>query len=1086
MAATLRPQPGQDTRAWTRDVFDAGDYAGASMFGDAATWQCHAARALVRGDEASFAALADFADTAARFHAAAARFVHGDTARARRELTGLDLPHARNLAAMLDRGRIRVLAQLPWLPGAMTDLVAGARHDGLFDLRQISHRNSDVPNRPYLEVAPLAASFAPDFYVAAMVEWHHLPPDLQALPCPRFGHIADHDLHIQTIRPWLDLFDELCVTDRSEWLDVQGLGRGSVSSFPKVFGLPMGLPPLTDAERHLDFFVSGTMLDPYHPDKARVLHELLAMPDITMRVVKGFMGSLAFHALLAASKVSFTYVRRPGAMPTRGLESLALGCAVALQEESILNLWVGEHEGIVTYGAAPGALAKAVRQVRDDWARFRRGAQRGAAAVREHFAMPRVASQYLRFLAFRAAAPREALPPVDTSTWCQKRLCVSRTWLPDDPMVRRRSMQANFRRLGAVMTRQPSARLLVDMARELICEFAYYERKHDAGADERALLADALRLLEQGDRMFPRSLAVRFLYVRTLWHHGDSGQRLQALQLAADTVDADPTTWQLAPDDDVMPFDFHADCFNYRDCFDHLAAAAKGAPVRSHALVRLVLAAIAGYVARQTDTPSWHERVVALDPGFARYRLDLARCLLRRGDAGQRERGRQLLRELADGSCEFAAASRDLRDLRDHGAVPTAAVAVALRRFEEDTLDAELRTSALFGIERRETRLAAATEPTPAAPACRLAVLVPACGTGRELAELLTDLDLQTTARSLEFVLGVAADEPDVRPWIPESLRDRCRCVMLPARTAWAVRLNACVSATSAPFVTVALPGDRFRGDALELLLHELEPHPEAGVAIGVEGWTAGEVPRFHAPLCAGFGSAPPYVLRHLGRTNAIGMHAMWRRALHERFGLFVPEHGAAVEYEFWLRVAPHTRCRQSPRLLVSSCLGAAWRCWRDAGADVAAARRAQRAHGAAAGIEFTPARILPAVLLAPGIREEAESQTRLGILDEAARQELTSLEGFHGTALLHGDFATAACLLRAAADSAPTLIAPHLALADLLEVQGEDPRPALRRAAQCRPQAELVARRMARAEAAAAKTIDPSTKPTEPEPCPA
>ncbi|MBL8751792.1 MAG: glycosyltransferase, partial [Planctomycetes bacterium] len=537
----LRPGPGDDPRAWTRAVFAAADYAGVAMHGDPSTWQFQAARALLLGDTASLRALADCREPEARLHLAAARWIHGDEARARRELAQIDLEHARRLLALLDQPRIRVLAQLPWVDGAMTDLGGGLRHDPRFELRTLGHRTGDVRNPPYADVrTALADGFTPDFYLAAMVEWQHLPPNLQLLRCPLFGNLADHDLHIQTIRPWLDLFDELCVTDRTEWLDVQGLGRGTTTSFPKVFGLPANLAPIPSGPRHLDFFVSGTMLDPYHPDKARVLHELLGMPAIDLRVVRGFTGQMAFHALLAASKASFTFVRRPGAMPTRGLESVALGCAVAVQAESSLRLWLGHEHGVVPYGGERGELAAAVRTILDHHDHFGPAARRGAERVRTEFAMPVVASQYFRFLAFRATAPRAARTPVDTSTWTQKRLCVSRTWLPDDPTVRRRTMQANFRRLSERFRLRPDARTLVDMARELLCEYVHYERKKAVEANERALLADAIGLLEKCVQKWPDHLAARFLLVRTRWHHGDARQRLQALQLAFDTVDAEP------------------------------------------------------------------------------------------------------------------------------------------------------------------------------------------------------------------------------------------------------------------------------------------------------------------------------------------------------------------------------------------------------------------------------------------------------------------------------------------------------------------------------------------------------------------
>ncbi len=1076
------PLPGDDARGFTRAVFAAGDYAGAAMYGDPATFEHHAARALLRGDEASFAALADFDTPDARFHAAAARWIHGDTVRARRELEGNQLPHAQCLARLIARDRIHVLAQLPWLPGAMTDLGGGASADRQLVLRTIGHRTGDVQNRPYLDVRRCVDDgFAPDFFVAAMVEWHHVPPDLQALACPLFGHVADHDLHVQTIRPWVELFDELCVTDRTEWLDVQGLGRGTVSSFPKVFGLPAGLPPLAGGERHLDFFVSGTMVDPYHPDKARVLHELLAMPDIALRVVRGFTGPLAFHALLAASKASFTFVRRPGAMPTRGLESLALGCAVALQRESVLNLWVGAHEGAATYGPQRGELAAAVRTILDHWDHFGPAARRGAALVRSHFALPRVASQYLRFLTFRAAAPRARREHVDTRQWCQKRLCVTRTWLPEDPAVRRRSMQANFRRLGELAAQRPCARTLVDMARELLCEFVFYGQRGQADGDERALHADAVRLLETCCRLFPRHLAARFLLVRTLWHHGDAAARMRALQLAHDALEADVGGWQIGPDDDVMPFDFHADTFDYRGYLDLVAAAAKGAVVPPAAFARLVLAALAGYVARKTGKTSLHALAASLAPGFARYRLDHAKCLLRRGGVAGRAQGIALLQQLADGSAEFAAAAAELRRAGVALPEPTAR---ALRRMDEDTIDANVTVASLFAVERRAAnaaRLVRAVAPGDTGGA-RVAVAVPFPGDLRGLTELLADLDAQTIAGELEVLVAVAAGERSAAGC------GRHRAVVVPAAASWAERLAACVAAATAPFVTVAMPGDRLRPDALDVLARALDERPDAALAFGSDGFTDVVPARFDPSACVSFRVAPPFARRRLLATDGIGLHPLWRRALHDVHGPFDPAFGAACEHEFWLRAAAGGAVVQLPLLLVTSSLHAPCAVARDAGRERDAIDRARRAHARGAPLPpFVPQRPLPATLCAPGIREEATSHARLGVIGDGERRDLSSLEQFLGTALLHGDLATAACLLRAAIAAAPHLLAPRLALADLLAAIGCSPRDVLIEAGTCAPYAGVLARRLAALPAggtAAAHDELPRPEP-QPERCP-
>lgn len=1070
-AGTLRPRPGEDAAAWTRAVFAAGDYAGVAMYGDPATGEYHAARALILGDRASFAALADYHGAEAQLHRGAALWIHGDTAGARRELVGCASEQAQNLLRRIDQPRIRVLCQLPWQADVPTDLLRAAQHDRHFELRNVGNCAGDVQNTPYADVGRfLDEGFRPDFYLAAMVEWHHLPPNLQALPCPRFGHLADHDLHIQTIEPWLHLFDELCVTDRTEWLDVQGLGRGPVTSFPKCFGLPGNLPPLPTGERHLDFFVSGTMLDPYHPDKARLLHELLSMQDIDLRVVRGFAGTMAFYALLAASKMSFTYVRRPGAMPTRGLESLAMGCAVALQEESVLNLFVGRDEGVATYGPRTGALSACVRRILDDWRHYGPAALRGAAAVRAQFALPRMASQYLRFLTFRAAAPRAVRQPLDTSTWCQKRVCVTKTWLPDSPVVRRRSMQANFRRLGQVLARNPQPAVLVDMARELVAEFAYYHDKRQAAAEDRSLLDDAIGLLEKGLRLFPDHLVLRFVYVRIVLHYGEPAARARALQLAYDAVERPPEAFAVDVACDVLPFDFHSEFFNYRDYLDLVARTAKGDAVPPVAFARLLLASLAGYVARKTSKPALHELAAGLDPAFARYQLDWAKALLTRGEPADRGMAQQLLATLAAGSTEFPEAARLLQQHRGERVAdgPERALLRALRRMEEDTIDASVSTVALFRTERRAAAAARGGDPVaaPAGPATPVAVLVPEAGTERELAGLLTDLEAQTHAASLEVVVMLGPDDAAAQrllaQWPTSAIQ--LKTVAVPSGATMAARLNAGVAASVAPLLGLALPGDRFRADTFALLCEELDQHEAAAVAFGNEGWTDRDVARFDPSACTALSCPPPFGAWRLLSTDAIGGHPVWRRSLHERCGGFDARYGAAAEYEFWLRALVDGRVRQLPTLLSASRLDAGWRARRLACADPAAALRARAAHAGAGSLPpFVAQRPLPSVLFAPGLLEEATSHARLGLCTQEEQREIGMLAHFYGTALLHGDHGTALCLLRAAAANLPRLLSARLAQASLLEALGwPGAREVLESAVGAEPYREIVARRLA------------------------
>lgn len=1029
----------------TRAVFAAGDYAGVAMYGDRATWQHRAARAIVLGTPETLAAAANDPEPEARLHHGAALWIQGDEDGALGVLRGVDLPHARDLAQIIARPRIQVLAQLPWIRGAATDLVAGAAADPKFEVRNVSYHPEDLRNQPYADVRRfLDADFDPDFYLCAMVEWHHLPVNLRALSCPIIGHIADHDLHIQTLAPWLPQFDELLVTDRSEWLDVQGLTAGAVSSFPKVFGLSADLGALPDRERYLDFFVSGTMLDAFHPDKAKLMHELLSIPEIDLRIVRGFAGAEAYNALLTASKASFTYVRRPGAMPTRGLEALAMGCAVALQEESVLNLFVGADEGVANWGPESGSLSDCVQRILRRWDEFGPAARRGAERVRELFDMRRVASQYLRFVTFRASAPRAARPAVAAAAPAQKRLCVHRTWLPDSPVARRHAMQASFEHLRGELVQRPAATTINDMARELLCEFGWYANRRESEADENLLRDDALSLLEKGQRTFPDHLALRFNLVRAALHHGEPRARGRALQLAYDTVTA-AIDWQVDAMDDVMPFDFFSDLFNYRDYVTLATRRTRGEALPTRAFVDLMLASLWGYLARKTGKVEFHERAVGLDPGFARYAFDLAAALLERNGVGDAERAIARLEQLAVGSVMFPEALERLETLRLAGASVTCDARV-LRRLHEDTIDTRVRLGELFALERRERRQAAQlpTMVTGRDGSPRLTVLLALAGDARQLSQMLALLPLQSISDRLEVVVGLDANDAAAAAMLAAygGAAMRLRAVEIAPGASWAARLNACLAAATAPLCTIAMPGDCFRPDAFERLSDELDAHPEAAIACASEGWTEREVASFRFDAVVLIAARPRFTRRRQFETDCVGLHPVWRRSLHERHGGFDAAFGAAAEYEFWLRATGDVEVRQRREVTAISWQRASWRGLREAVADRAAAERARQRHwnttaGTAPPAGFRPD--LPSVLYSPSIRTEAETHLRLGLSSIAAAQQAGMTEDFYGTALMHGDLVTAELMLRTCVNAHPTLLSARLALHRFLSTYGSD-----------------------------------------------
>ena len=136
-----------------------------------------------------------------------------------------------------------------------------------------------------------------------------------------------------------------------------------------------------------------------------LVQQILSVPDLRLKILNGFKSQEGYLSDAAGSKLCVTYVRHPTAMPTRGLEALAMGCAAIVQEGSVLTLYAGEREGVRTYDLERENLPAVISEVLADWAAFQQRAARGAALIRREFALPRVASQYFRFLTSLGSSP---------------------------------------------------------------------------------------------------------------------------------------------------------------------------------------------------------------------------------------------------------------------------------------------------------------------------------------------------------------------------------------------------------------------------------------------------------------------------------------------------------------------------------------------------------------------------------------------------------------------------------------------------------------------------------------------------------
>lgn len=648
----------------TAELFTLGDYASVAREGGKEEWQTYAALGLIGKTQEALEGLARFKHPEAAFYSAVALWIGGEDEAVPGLLEPIRTAHAQNLLALLRKPHIDVLAQWSWRRSGCSDLLTGAAADPRFRLANISFHPDDLANKPYANIHDYcAASGPPDFYTCAMVEWHLVPPNLQELSCPLFGHTADYDLHIQTVYPWLGLFDGLLVTDPSEWRDVSRLVQVPVFSFPKSFGVPHDLPPPGEGDREIDVYLSGTMLHPYHPDKAQLLHQLLKVGGPRIKVINGFKGPAEYYDDLRHSKICITYVRHPTALPTRGLEALAMGCALVVQQDNVLTLFAGKEQGVLTYQLGQQDLAEAVRVLLADWPAFARRARLGAQLVRQEFSLARVASQYLRFLTFLAARPRGPRSLRPTESFCQKRGVLYKGWLPSEDPQNSPVLQGlgidNQRRLQAALAAEPaSAHAWIDLARESV--LANCLRAEAGYVPAWQWLAFLRNIYCSARERFPRSLVSRFNGIRVMLHFGTRELVSEALDLLDETLALPASHWQIDVMEDVFPWDFFPHFFNYRGYFDRITEHLKQGSSVEVDLCRMIMASLhayRGFYPRQhgfySQSLDDYQTAASLDPDFPYFQLWYAEQLLQRGLPEDKRIACHLLQELAGNSLVF-------------------------------------------------------------------------------------------------------------------------------------------------------------------------------------------------------------------------------------------------------------------------------------------------------------------------------------------------------------------------------------------------------------------------------------------------
>ena len=575
------------------------------------------------------------------FWVAASHWIQGNEDFSANLLRNQNSPQARQLLAHIESEHIDVVGQLSRSSNALTDPKFRLHPVGI--QRFVTNpdgatvgMNMEQHEKPFDSlIESIPKGIKPAFYFAQMLEWQFLPKDLPNAPFPVFGAISDYDVHIQNVHPFLNGFDALVTVGSEEHKGISPLTHTPVWTFPKLFHLPGGMQELQlpqGSNRPHSLFISGTLDNPYHPDKTQIISDVInsKLPDV--HYVNGFLEGSDYINELFKSKLALSYVRF-GGINTRGLEALAAGCAVLAQEKSAMPTFFDQDHGMWTYDPDKDNVPELLQKMLDQWPTLEKAAKLGAQRVRDEFEREKTTSQLLRFLTVLSTLPRRQK---HIDHFHQKRLVSHRGPTYTAP-ISLKQIGVNLSRWEDEMGSEP-LKPYINGGREidLFLSRDIIDLRKNAnifGAEkidelEQTLYPLAKNWYTEGIIKNPKNLALFFNHLRHSFHLGHRNQVETALQDAIKAADSSPEEWELSSLDDVMPWDYYSAFFNYRGYFDHITDTLSGKKTDTYQAHRLILAAINHYVGLYSGDPKYLRRSVELDPKFPYYQLHLAQTLV--------------------------------------------------------------------------------------------------------------------------------------------------------------------------------------------------------------------------------------------------------------------------------------------------------------------------------------------------------------------------------------------------------------------------------------------------------------------------
>jgi hypothetical protein len=201
-----------------------------------------------------------------------------------------------------------------------------------------------------------------------------------------------------------------------------------------------------------------------------------------------------------------------------------------------------------------------------------------------------------------------------------------------------------------------------------------------------------------------------------------------------------------------------------------------------------------------------------------------------------------------------------------------------------------------------------------------VSAIVSAYNSERFIAGCLTDLIGQTLYAQgrLEIIIVDSGSKENERRIVEQfqAQYEHIRYIRTEERETVYAAWNRGIEAATGTYITNANTDDRHRFDAFEKMAQVLDRHNEAGLVYADVSVTDRENETFEHHTPSGRYSWLEFNRELLTMICFVGPQPMWRKSLHEQYGLFDGTFSTSGDWEFWLRIAQGTTFLHIPEYL--------------------------------------------------------------------------------------------------------------------------------------------------------------------------